>query len=425
MSFASGVITSLIYTTVTVYRVTSAGLDPIQLVLVGTVLEVAYFALQVPTGLVADTYSRKKSVVAGVIILGLAFVLEGVLPFFLAIALSQVVRALGLSLITGALEAWIADEVDEQRLSATLLRGNQLELFGGLLGTAAAGLVASISLNLPLIAGGIAMVLLGAFLAGAMQETVFEGSREDCTESRPDVSAWRSFRDSTKTALSGAVQLIRSHPVLLSILGVVAFYGATSEGFDRLWQAHFLEDLSFPSLGRFEPVVWFSIMGVVASLLSIGVSEILRRWGKLDQSKSVVVALAVITVGLAGATVILALAGNFYLALCAYLVTAALHKAYTPVITAWVAQHVTSRIRATVLSVKDMFDATGQFAGGLAIGAVGSIAGLRAALTLAGLLLLPILVLLGIAGRKVVDDAGQSAESPKLPYESEDRGVVQ
>ena len=42
-----------------VYRIVEVGLDPLELVLVGTVLEVAVFLFEIPTGIVADVYGRR------------------------------------------------------------------------------------------------------------------------------------------------------------------------------------------------------------------------------------------------------------------------------------------------------------------------------------------------------------------------------
>src|SRR3989442_8451892 len=48
-----------------IYYVRQAHLDPLQLVIVGTVLESSYFLFEIPTGVIADTIGRKASVVAG------------------------------------------------------------------------------------------------------------------------------------------------------------------------------------------------------------------------------------------------------------------------------------------------------------------------------------------------------------------------
>lgn len=93
------------------YRIQVLQLDPLQLVLVGTVLEAAAFALEIPTGVVADVYSRRLSVVLGVAFLGLGALSEVWLGSFIGSLLAQVVWALGYTLMSGATEAWITDEL--------------------------------------------------------------------------------------------------------------------------------------------------------------------------------------------------------------------------------------------------------------------------------------------------------------------------
>jgi MFS family permease len=61
-----------------VYQVETVGLDPLQLVLVGTVLEVTYLLAQLPTGLAADRYGRKPAVVAGTALLGAGVAVQSV-----------------------------------------------------------------------------------------------------------------------------------------------------------------------------------------------------------------------------------------------------------------------------------------------------------------------------------------------------------
>ena len=55
-----------------VFMVEVAGLDPLQMVLVGTVLEASVFLLEIPTGALADTVSRRLSVIIGHAIIGRA-----------------------------------------------------------------------------------------------------------------------------------------------------------------------------------------------------------------------------------------------------------------------------------------------------------------------------------------------------------------
>src|SRR3954462_544211 len=68
---------SLFFTIQLVYQVTFIGLNPLQMMLVGTVLEVTCLVFEVPTGVVADVYSRRLSILIGVVLMGCSYTLEG------------------------------------------------------------------------------------------------------------------------------------------------------------------------------------------------------------------------------------------------------------------------------------------------------------------------------------------------------------
>jgi MFS family permease len=98
---------SMIATVNLVYQVEVAHLNPLQLVLVGTTLESVTFILQVPTGALADIYGRRPAVVLGTFLIGVGFVLGGLIPRFGVILLAQVIWGAGATLMDGATEAWI------------------------------------------------------------------------------------------------------------------------------------------------------------------------------------------------------------------------------------------------------------------------------------------------------------------------------
>jgi DHA3 family tetracycline resistance protein-like MFS transporter len=94
IEFSASMFFSMMFVVTSLYEATIAGLTPVQLILVGTTLEVAAFIFEVPTGIVADMYSRKLSIVIGYILMGVGFLIEGFFPAFLPILLAQVVWAL-------------------------------------------------------------------------------------------------------------------------------------------------------------------------------------------------------------------------------------------------------------------------------------------------------------------------------------------
>lgn len=225
---ASALFRSLIYTVLAVYYVRTVGMNPLQLVLVGTTLELTCFLFQIPTGVIADLYSRRLSVVVGEILVGVGFVVEGLAPLFVAILVAEVVRGIGETCIDGALQAWIADEHGEQQLERVFLRGGQVAAVAWVVGPLAAAGLATIDLRLPILLGAVLMIGLGLFLRAAMPETGFTPAPRE--ERRSLSAAGRSMAATTREASS----LIRVRPVLALLLAVGVIYGAFSEGYDRL-----------------------------------------------------------------------------------------------------------------------------------------------------------------------------------------------
>ena len=128
---------SMIFTASSVYQVTVAGLSPLQLVLVGTTLEIAIFVFEIPTGVVADVYSRKLSIIIGWLLVGLGFLVEGSFPWFGPILLAQLIWGIGYTFTSGATQAWITDEIGEASAGKAFIRANQVGVFAALLGTVA------------------------------------------------------------------------------------------------------------------------------------------------------------------------------------------------------------------------------------------------------------------------------------------------
>ena len=105
LSGAAALLFSLMFTLNMIYEAQVVGLTPLQLVLVGTTLEIVCFLFEIPTGIVADLYSRRLSVIIGFLLVGVGFTIEGLLPFLGAILLTQVLWGIGSTFLSGALEA--------------------------------------------------------------------------------------------------------------------------------------------------------------------------------------------------------------------------------------------------------------------------------------------------------------------------------
>ncbi|MBN1284400.1 MAG: MFS transporter [Anaerolineae bacterium] len=382
-SGATSLAFSLIFTVNMVYQATTVNLSPLQLVLVGTVLEATVFIFEIPTGIVADVYSRRLSVIIGTALMGVGFIVEGALPHFAAILLAQVLWGLGYTFTSGALDAWLADEIGVEQAGKAYLRAAQVGQAVGLLGTGASAALASIYITLPIVLGGALLITLAVCLGLFMPEAGFKPAPA------AGRSSWRQMSDT----LRASVGLVRARPVLLTLLGISAIYGMASEGYDRLWTVHMLEDFTLPALDQLAPVVWFGVIQAVGMLFSIGATEIARRRLDLNNHELVARALSGIYAALVVSVVVFALAGNFALALAAFWISGVLRATGGPVFTAWLNQHIESSVRATVISASQQANALGQIAGGPVVGAIGDLVSVRAAITAAGLALAPSLAL--------------------------------
>ena len=81
-------------TTFTLALIDRIDAGPLTLALVGTTLEVCYFTAEVPTGVLADRYGRKPSIVIGLVLIGISFVLVAI-PNLAVVLVAQVFIAVG------------------------------------------------------------------------------------------------------------------------------------------------------------------------------------------------------------------------------------------------------------------------------------------------------------------------------------------
>ncbi len=414
LSGAMTLFDSTMFVYLTVFYFTVVGLKPLELVLVGTALEGSILLFEVPTGVVADTYSRRLSVLLGVLTLGIGFAITSLARSFLVVISAQVVCGLGYTFLSGATDAWLADEVGETQVGRVYLKSGQINRLLGILGILASAVLASFRLDLPILVGGLLYVLLFCGLAVVMPEKNFHPAAHSAGAGLPAMLA--TFR-------LGA-QVMRGQPFLIWLVLINFIIGAASEGFDRLGDAHLAGNFVFPALtlpglGALKPVAWFSVISLAASLINLLVVARLRaRLEPLSQDRRrTAQALAVLNVLSVGATVVFALAGSFPLAVGALLLRGVAGALIWPLFGAFQVQAVGSQARATVLSMTSQGNALGQVLGGPLVGWQGN-RSLRAALMTAGLLFLPNSLLYARGVGREESRLAELSPAPTAPEES-------
>jgi MFS family permease len=390
-----GLLWGMFTTVFSLYLIRDLGLDPLQLVLMGTALEVTYLVFEVPTGVVADVVSRKVSIVIGWAVSGAAMIVLGLVDSFGGAIVSQVLWALGITFISGADVAWITEEIGEDAARPLFLRGAQFENAGWLVGIATGIGLATVALWIPIVVAGVGTTALALLIGLVMPETAFvRPARGD------GARLGHPFRDT----VTSSVRTVRGHPVMLLVLGVAALHGMSTEAFDRLADLHILQ-IGLPAFAGLDRILWFGVIEAVSLLLGIAATEYVRRHADLEHVNGAARVLVVIDILLTVVVVVFGLATGFALAVFTCWAATGLRVVRVAVFTGWLNRGLDPRTRATVNSIAGQADAVGQALGGPIIGIVATVRSVTAAIVMAGLVRLPVQGLYARAIRRGTEGA--------------------
>jgi MFS transporter, DHA3 family, tetracycline resistance protein len=386
-----------------VYLVQELHLSPLQLVLMGTAMEGAVFLFEVPTGVVADTYSRRLSLVIGYLGMGLAWIAVGLVSAPWLIIALWAVWGLSYTFTSGAEEAWIADEMGADKVGSVFLRGARYGQAGAVVGLLLQVAVGTQSLRAGVILGGVFTVICGLGCILLMPETGFRR--------RPREERASAFAELRTTAVAGA-RFAWAAPVIVLLITAELFMGASAEAFDRLKEAHFLRDVGLPAVGQLDPVVWFGLFWLAGMLLNIAaIGSLIKRVERGDR-QTVAQFLFGFTFLELAAMLVFALTGSTWVAIAGLLGVFFARNMQGPLFDTWLNQQITdSSVRATVISLTGQANAIGQAGGGPVLGGIGNVWGIRAALAVGAAAIAPAL---GLYARAIAHH-GREPELEELP----------
>jgi MFS family permease len=391
LAFVQSVCFSLFFTVQLVYHATVVGLNPLQMILVGTVLEIVCFVFEIPTGVLADVHSRRLSVLVGLALMGCSYTLEGGVAQLWAALVSQVLWGLGYTFTSGAHQAWITDEIGETAAGPVFLRYRKAWLLGGVTGTVLAAGLALVHIQIPMVLAGLGMFGLVAALSIVMPERHMRAASRD----RP------AFRRMAATAGAG-LRLAGASPVVRVIAIISLITGLAAEAYDRLAVPSVIGRFEFPQvLGTDQPAFWFAVSGLVGMLISVVVAEMFgRRFSRFLTHGMPARLLAGLSALDIAALVVFAVCGQLWLAFAMMWVRRVLATLTEPVQTAWLNRGLEPTVRATVLSMAGQANSVGQAVGGPVFGVIGTSVSLATALVGSAGLLTPIVALYGRFGAR-------------------------
>lgn len=389
------IFTTLIFTVNMIYFVTVAGLNPLQMVLIGTTLEISIFVFEVPTGVVADTISRKRSIIIGTFLMGAGFILQALVTTFSLILLAQVLWGVGYTFTSGALQAWISDEVGEEPAASLFIKATQLEQAGGFFAIGISVLAAIyFEIWLPMLLGGIGFVLMGFWLIRSMRESNFRPVENKDAK-------WSGGFSSMAATIRNGMTALKLRPLLIRILLAGFFFGFYSEGLDRLWVPHLIERFQLPEQGNAIMIGWIGALQAFSLIITFFAAGAIHHYmQKSGENRNIARLLTLFSALLVGSVLFLALSQHILLAFIALIVISVIREVISPLYTAWVNYRLQSESRATILSLSSLVDAFGQISGGPLIGIIANSSSIQNGLVGSAIFLSPVIVLLMMTPNK-------------------------
>lgn len=347
------------------YLVVEANLSPLQLVSLGTAQGLTVILFEIPTGVVADNYSRKWSIVVAHVLMGIGMLTTGLVTSFPALMLTQMLWGLSWTFSSGADVAWLTDELDQPNETGRLLgvaaRWGQI---GAAVGLVFFGLLAWLnSLSTAIVLAGALMLVLGGYVAIRFTERRFVPS---------DRSAIRGFR----TTLKSGLKFARSDQSIMLVLTVTFLVNGADEAFARLIPKGLI-DLGLPI--EPDPMLWLTTLGLVT--LGIGAITLRLVENRLQGEASLrILYLAACLLGGTG-ILLFGFAPNHIIGMAGVIVVHGIAWNVARVVaTIWINERAENQVRATLQSFLSQAENLGEVSIGFGLGVVAQMVNIPSAM---------------------------------------------
>ncbi len=349
--------------------VTDVQLSPLQLVLLGTVMELSILFAEVPTGIIADLYSRKWSVIIAFLVGGPAIIASAFVDNYVALIVVQSIIGVAATFESGAETAWISDELGSAESAEPLiLRRAQWEHGAAVAGIAVfAGLAGITTLSTSLAVVGGFYFVYGLTLVSRMPETAFVPDEH---------GGWSGFANMMQRGWrvsSGA------RPLRILLL-VILLSGLAKEAIDRL-DVQRLVDVGLPESAD-DAVVIGAIVAARSAFAAVALWVARQR----GAGPGVVRAMSLLFTGVAVGVAVLAQVPVLIIAAIGLVVQGGLHLATVPLTVTWTNNFAPPDARATVHSFIGQAEAFGEILGGIALGVVAEVITVPTAMTISAVL---------------------------------------
>ncbi len=351
-------------------------LNLFQIALMAAIFEASILIFELPTGLVADIYGRKISLVLSNAVLFIGGLIFLSFPSLIGFIFGEIIIGLGDTLKSGAFEAWIFDslkyEGKEKKTKFVFSQGKRYQTSGRLIGMILGGYIGFWNIRFvwyPYVFGFLVTFL---FLLFAMREEYWQKGEEK-------KGVFRQIKDTVNKSL----KVVRCEKMVFALIFLGLFFSFSFETISQFWQVHFSENLSVATS-------YFGWIVAGASLLVILLVNKITKFTEKFRRETTL--LIILKIGFFISLMIIAFTKSPFIAIIFFILLQAFEGFSEPIFLDIFNRHIPSEQRATLLSFQSMTGSAGEVLAGLCIGVFALRFGLRLTFGLGSLVLISGLV---------------------------------
>ncbi len=329
-------------------------------VLAQSVYSAVVLLMEVPTGLIADKFGRKTSLVLGYIMGALGLVVLAISPTVIGLYVTQLLRATGSALISGASEAVLFEASNEEGLDYK--KQSSIVLSNGIAGLCLAGIISGVIYSqydtrsfVPLLYATVATQVVAIILALSLK---IQSKTADKSILRMELKTWQMLADLVSLMRKNKTIFAFTMVGLLTVCNEYFLYGTYGPYFEKIGVSNF----------------WVGAAFSIGLLLNFFLQ---RNAYKIERYLTFEKALVLIKLGtILGYLGLAALTQNT-LVVVILISTIGVFNIERPIVSDIVNQEIDNTVRATVLSGMSLMSRLSKMALTLVVGAIVAGASLR------------------------------------------------
>ncbi|MBI5077116.1 MFS transporter [Candidatus Falkowbacteria bacterium] len=312
---------------------------------------IAVFAFEVPTGVVADYFGRKYSIIVGMIIETIGLFAYFFATGFWGFVTAEFILALGMSFISGAIDAWVKDSLDfngsKKKIGVVFSQGEFSSRLAMILGGFFGAVIGNYNLRLPWLAAAILSAISIPLALKLIDESYFVKKKLGVKESLAGM----------KNIARDSVQFGYRNKAVWSLIIIITLCAAGNQAVNMQWAILFEKQFGLVSVGP----IW-AASSVFYLFGTIGIGLLIQR----DYSDRRLLFLSMLINALG--ILILTCTQNGALMLGSYFIHEIGRGAFLPIHGSCLQNELPSEKRATIASFSSMVAKIGSASGWLGMG---------------------------------------------------------